>query len=352
MIKILKPVVAEPAGNQVPAGTSALSGSPALRKSLRGMPIPGSGTLTQGPYRRKLSLPVFWLIMALTAGITTSARENTTGSSEKGSPEQGKKAYTIFTGSGKEISYEKMVREISRGDILLFGELHNNPIAHWLQYEVTESLHRKRELVLGAEMVEADNQEPLNDYLGGRITAKALDTLARLWPNHKTDYAPLVDFARENGLRFIATNIPRRYANLVFKKDFPALDSLTTQEKGWMAPLPIEYDPALPGYAAMTGMMGNHTSETLPKAQAIKDATMAHFITANHPGGKLFIHFHGTYHSDNYEGILWYLKRTRPQLRAVTIATVSQADARKLDRENLRKADFILCVDENMTTTY
>ncbi len=352
MIRILKPVLAEPAENQVPARSSALSGSLAPQKSHQGMPIPESATFVREPYRRRLSLPVFWLIVALIAGITTSAREKTADSSKPGSSERGKKAYTIFTGSGKEISYEKMVREISRGDILLFGELHNNPIAHWLQYEVTESLHRKRELVLGAEMVEADNQEPLNDYLEGRITAKTLDTLARLWPNHKTDYAPLVDFAREKGLRFIATNIPRRYANLVFKKDFAALDSLTAKEKEWIAPLPIDYDATLPGYAAMTGMMGNHTSETLPKAQAIKDATMAHFITANHPGGKLFIHYHGTYHSDNYEGILWYLKRTRPQLRAVTIATVSQADARKLDRQNLRKADFILCVDENMTTTY
>jgi len=263
-----------------------------------------------------------------------------------------KTAYTLFTGKGEKITYARMMRDLARCDILLFGELHNNPIAHWLQYEVTESLHGKRDLVLGAEMFEADNQQPLDDYLSGKIDRKGLDTLARLWPNFKTDYAPLVDYAKTHGLRFIATNIPRRYANLVFKKDFGALDSLSELEKSWMAPLPIDYDPSLPGYAGMKNMMGGHSSETLPKAQAIKDATMAHFIATHYLPGSLFIHFHGTYHTDHYEGILWYLKRQFPGLRYVTIATVSQADPRKLDRENHHKADYILCVDENMTTTY
>ncbi len=265
---------------------------------------------------------------------------------------QDKHAYTLFTSKGKKVSYEKMVRELGKSDIILFGELHNNPVSHWLQFEVVESLHKSRQLVLGAEMVEADNQEVLNDYLAKKTDAKALDTLARLWPNHKTDYAPLVDFARENGLRFIATNIPRKYANLVFKKDFQALDSLTDREKSWMAPLPIEYDPELPGYASMKTMMGNHPSETLPKAQAIKDATMAWFITGNYRPGDLFIHFNGSYHSDNYEGILWYLKRKLPGVRYITISTVSQADPLKLKKEYHNRADYIICVDENMTTTY
>jgi uncharacterized iron-regulated protein len=266
---------------------------------------------------------------------------------------QHKTAYTLFTAKGKKVGFEKMVSELVKSDMILFGESHNNPIAHWLQYEVVESLHKSRPLILGAEMFEADNQDPLNDYLSGKINAKGLDTLARLWPNYKTDYAPLVNFARDNKLKFVATNIPRKYANLVFKKDFKSLDSLSEKEKSWIAPLPIKYDPTLPGYASMKNMMGgSHTSETLPKAQAVKDATMAYFIAQNYIPGSLFIHFNGSYHSENYEGILWYLKQNLPNLRYATITTVSQANPGKLDKENLHKADFIICVDENMTTTY
>ena len=266
---------------------------------------------------------------------------------------QKKTAYAIFTGKGKKSSVEKMIKKVAESDVVFFGELHNNPVAHWLQYELVESLHQTRSLVLGAEMFEADNQEALNNYLSGKINAKALDTLARLWPNYKTDYAPLVNFAKAKGLRFVATNVPRRYANLVFKKDFQALDSLTEKGKSWIAPLPITYDPELPGYAGMKTMMGgSHPSETLPKAQALKDATMAHFIAAYYSPGKLFVHFNGAYHSENYEGIIWYLKRLLPELKMTTITTVSQANPLKLEKEQLNKADFVICTDENLTTTY
>jgi uncharacterized iron-regulated protein len=265
---------------------------------------------------------------------------------------QQKTAYSIFNSKGEKVSYEEMLQRIQNVDIILFGELHNNPISHWLQYEVSFDLLQNNKMIFGAEMFEADNQDELDLYLKGEIDQKALDTLARLWPNYKTDYAPLVNIAKENQLPFIATNIPRRYANMVFKKGFEALDTLSDEEKSWIAPLPIEYDPELPGYKKMIGMMGGHGGENLPKAQAVKDATMAYFIAKNYVDGNKFIHFHGTYHSDNYEGILWYLKKIKPALNYITISTLTQADANILLEENKGTADFIICVDENMTTTY
>lgn len=265
---------------------------------------------------------------------------------------QNKPAYVLYNVEGKKISYEKMIRTLANKDIVLFGEYHNNPIAHWLQLELTKDLSTRRRLVLGAEMFEADNQEPLNRYLRGEIDAKGLDTLARLWKNFRTDYAPLVDFARDSHLVFAATNIPRRYASMVAKGGFEALDSLTLREKAWIAPLPMAYNAELPGYKNMLTMMAGHGGPNLPKAQASKDATMAYFILKNYWSGSLFLHFNGSYHSENYEGILWYLKQQRPHLKYATITTVSQANVSRLLDENKGKADFIICVDEDMTTTY
>lgn len=236
--------------------------------------------------------------------------------------------------------------------MVLFGELHNNPIAHWLQYELTADLHNRRPLILGAEMIEADNQDELNDYLSGKIDYKTLDSTARLWNNHKTDYAPLVDFAKDSSLVFVASNVPRRYASMVYKGGFEALDSLPAQEKEWIAPLPIAYDPELPEYQNILKMMGDHGSPTLVMAQAIKDATMAHFILQNYKEGTLFLHYNGAYHSNNYEGILWYLQLERPDLDYGTLSTVTQENVHQLEEENKNLADFIICVDQNMTTTY
>ncbi|OEK01818.1 iron-regulated protein [Roseivirga sp. 4D4] len=260
--------------------------------------------------------------------------------------------YVIYNAKGKKVSYKKMLKQLEKPDVIFFGEQHNNPIAHWLQFEVTAALHKKRDLVLGAEMIEADNQDELRSYLKGKIDAKGLDTLARLWKNHQTDYAPLVNFAKENNLDFVGTNIPRRYANMVYQKGFEVLEGLTDEEKSWIAPLPIAFDPDLPRYVNILSMMGDHGTPNLVKSQASKDATMAHFIYENHPSGKLFIHYNGAYHSDYYEGILWYLNRLNPSIKVQTISTVEQDDITKLSADHIGKADFIICVDANMTKTY
>ena len=97
--------------------------------------------------------------------------------------------------------------------------------------------------------------------------------------------------------------------------------------------------------------MGNHVTENFPKAQAIKDATMAHFILKNWLAGKMLIHYHGSYHSENFESIYWYLKKANPELDIVTIHTVSQKDVSELTEENLGLADYTICVDEDMTST-
>lgn len=265
---------------------------------------------------------------------------------------QQKPAYILYNAQGKKVSYKKMIKQLAKKDIVLFGEFHNNAIAHWLELAVAKDLSEYRNLIFGAEMFEADNQQALNNYLLGKISAKGLDSTARLWSNYKTDYAPIVNFAKEKKAPFIATNIPRRYASLVSKKGFEALDTLSALEKTWMAPLPMDYDAQLPGYVKMVEMMGGHGGPNMPKAQASKDATMAYFILQNFKPGYLFIHYNGAFHSENYDGINWYLKRKQPELKYATITTVSQKNIKELLAENKGKADYIICVDEDMTNTY
>lgn len=265
---------------------------------------------------------------------------------------QKKPAYIIYNAKGKKVSYKKMLKSVSTKDIVLFGESHDNAISHWLELELTKDLDANNDLVLGAEMYEADNQSEINQYLSGNIDYKALDTLARLWSNDLTDYLPLLNYAKEVEIRFIATNIPRKYASMVYKQGFEALDSLSTEEKAWIAPLPMPFDANLPRYKNILAMMGEHGTPQLVMAQATKDATMAHFILSNWTSGEQFIHYNGSYHSDYYEGILWYLDRYNSELDCSTISTVSQDDIDSLEEEYIGKADFIICVDNDMTTTY
>ena len=269
---------------------------------------------------------------------------------------QNLKAYQIFDKTGQPVNFSSMSDVAESADIVLFGELHNNPISHWLQLELTMALHDRKaeQLVMGLEMFEADDQMIIAEYFSGLITERNFKSEARLWNNYDTDIRPLLEFARENELAFIATNIPRRYAAVVNREGFEGLERLSPEALRFVAPLPVAYDPELPGYKAMLEMGGMpaHANENFPKAQAIKDATMAHFIMNNFETGNLFIHFHGTYHSNNYEGIVWYLHQMNPDLKLMTISTVEQDQVDTLNEEYLNQADFIIAVPATMTKTY
>ena len=268
---------------------------------------------------------------------------------------QEKPAYRLFNSEGKEVKWGKMIKDISFTDVIFFGEQHNDPIAHWLELQLMKDLYsiRDSQIIVGAEMFEKDNQVILDEFLENRFDDSKFEEDARLWKNYKTDYKPLLDFARNHGLYFVATNVPRRYASMVFKGGFEALNDLSAEAKKFLAPLPVEYDPDLPCYKNMMSMgMGHGVSENLPKAQAIKDATMGYSITENIKPGYLFLHFNGEYHSENREGILWYLDRYRPALSVKTVSAVFQDNIENLEEENKTKADYLIVVPEDMTRTY
>ena len=263
------------------------------------------------------------------------------------------RAYALYTSEGKPASWDAFVAEAMASDVVLFGELHDDPIMHWLQAELirnmlAEGVHP----TLGAEMLEADDQLVVDEFLQGWLNDDKLKAAANLWPNHKTDYHPLLELAKENDLPFIATNIPRRYASFVYMNGLDALETLSDEAKSFLPPLPIPYDPSLPGYQEMLEMGGGHGGETLPMAQASKDATMAHFISTHCQDGSPFVHFNGAYHSKNKEGIVWYLRQFNPELSILTLHGHLQQDVTQPDEEVLGLGNYLLITPESMTRTH
>jgi uncharacterized iron-regulated protein len=272
---------------------------------------------------------------------------------------QVKPAYVIYTANGKKTTFEKLTQASKNKELILFGEFHDNPISHWLQLELTKDMYEEvgSNLQLGFEMFEQDQQELLSQYLTGKLTDKQFKDTMRLWPNYETDYAPIVDFAKKNKLFCVASNVQRKYASLLFKKGRKSLDTLSLTIKSQMAPIDFIVDTTLSQYRevfTMGGHMGVNMGMNMVESQAFKDATMAQFILSN-PGrkeGSVHLHFNGAFHSDFHQGILWYVQQKQPGMRVLTISTVTQEDVRKLDKEHLGRADFIICVPESMTRTH
>jgi uncharacterized iron-regulated protein len=86
---------------------------------------------------------------------------------------QVKQAYSLFSADGKKVSHEKMIHTLSDADVVFFGELHDNPIAHWLELQILKDLYAiNNRVTLGMEMFEADDQIVLTEYLSGLIEEK------------------------------------------------------------------------------------------------------------------------------------------------------------------------------------
>lgn len=267
---------------------------------------------------------------------------------------QNDRAFVLYNSKGKKVSYKKLKKSIVQQEFVFFGEYHDNPIAHWLELEVAKELFsfHGSALQLGFEMFEQDQQMLLNEYLEGIISEKTFEDSCRLWPNYSTDYKPLILFAKQNKLFCVASNVPRRYASILFKKGRPAMDSLTETDKSYIAPLDFVIDTSLSQYSALKEMEQHMVGSHLMEAQALKDATMSHFILLNKKAGNVVLHFNGAYHSDYHQGIVWYIRKAKPEAKIITISTVTQENISKLDEENMNKADFIICVPESMTRTH
>lgn len=286
-----------------------------------------------------------------------------------------KPAYLIYDSIGNKVTYAQMVKAMSEKDVCLFGELHNDPISHWLEKDLTASFYaeKKTNLVVGAEMWETDNQIILDELQKLKlIDISTYLEVSKLWKNLETDYLQILEYCIKNNIYFSATNIPRRYARIVYKRGVESLDSLTDQAKSYFPPLPIHFNmeestyknlaKALPtekefmkktkgGKKSNNPMMQAKFSD-LVKAQAIKDATMAWNIAKNLNQGKFMFHFNGEMHSANHSAISYYLRYYRPKTKIGTISVMKQKDVLKLEESNKNRADFIIVVADNMNKTY
>ena len=118
---------------------------------------------------------------------------------------------------------------------------------------------------------------------------------------------------------------------------------------GTSPPLPIRYDLDVPGYREMLGMdlPMRAGMEMVPAnmvaAQAVKDATMAHFIARHAVPGRIVLHFNGAFHSQRRGGLCWFLERSDPGLRVLTLSSVF-GDPSAFEDAYRALGDFVLVV--------
>jgi uncharacterized iron-regulated protein len=257
--------------------------------------------------------------------------------------------YKIYsTALQKEVNLDELTATVVPGQVLIFGEQHDDSIGHLLEHNIFVALHRRfgKNLVLSMEMFHRDVQYIVDEYLADQISEKNFIKEARAWETYKTDYRPAVEFAKEKGLKVVAANAPSRYTNLVTRKGLQALYGLSKEvRKNYIAPLPVDtFTGAY--YDRFLEAMGGHTTPgmNLYQSQNFWDATMSYSINEAMKKNKSAVVFemNGRFHSDYYSGLGERLIKTYKR-KVTTISCFSDGDIERPDwAKHKGIADYII----------
>lgn len=263
--------------------------------------------------------------------------------------------YRVYDGKGNAATLNEIVDAAGKSDAVFLGENHDDAAAHFLELEIfkkaVEKYSKNRKVALSMEMFERDTQIVLNEYLEDLITEKKFLDDSRPWNNYKTDYRPLVEFAKQNHLDVIAANAPRRYVNMVSRSGRESLAQLSPEAKRWLAPLP--FAPASDAYAkkftALMGGMGDgHNIAKILDSQSLWDATMAYSIAEYLKNNKnaLVINLNGSFHTENRLGTAERLLSFIPKAKVLVVTMKYADDFTKFDKEKDENlGDFVILTD-------
>ncbi|MGB3478526.1 MAG: ChaN family lipoprotein [bacterium] len=288
--------------------------------------------------------------------------------------------YKIYSGNlGKLIDIDQIVEDFANYDVIIFGEEHNDAVAHYLELLLFQKLHDGYEgmIALSLEMFDRDVQVILDEYLNGQITEKHFKKDARIWINYE-DYRPLVEFAKTSKIDVIAANAPMRYTNIARTRGQDALLAISETAKSFLAPLP--YDTATGEYREKllkvqevlepllikkdTLMPGDKMQKKMPLAmmvfrinqgQSLWDATMAYAIYQyrKHNKDNKVLHINGKFHSDEYFGVVQQLKRYDPEVKILVISSFPNDQFPDVNfTEYTYLADYIIITDPSVARSF
>lgn len=271
--------------------------------------------------------------------------------------------YTIFDGKGNSKTMDELIEQAGNVQVVFLGEFHDDAVAHEIQLEIFKTIQQRfgssRRVALSLEMFERDVQPILDEYLAGLITENHLMSAARPWNNYKTDYRPLVEFAKENRLPVVAANAPRRYVNMVSRNGRPALNKLSKSAKRTLAPLP--FAEASPAYAQkFNALMGPNSAERMAglvnilDSQSLWDATMAYAISRQlRTRNSLVVHLNGGFHSEGRLGTPEHLEKYRKGVSYIVVTMRYEDDFRNFDPAKHRDlGDFVILTDKSVPRSF
>jgi uncharacterized iron-regulated protein len=318
------------------------------RRSRRASSVRGAGAVRDRRPRRPSAARRLALAAALAAGACAGGPERARGDGAA-LPAAGDHAL-IDAASGRALTLDEAADALALHDVVFLGEEHDNDVGHRVQLALTEALlERRGEVIVSLEQFERDAQAALDAYLAGESDEETFLAAAHPWPNYAEHYRPVIELARERGLRVVAGNVPRRLAARVVEAGPRRVLASPWTPRATLTP-PGEYRERF--FDVMGDHAGGDDADVRMRvfaAQCLKDDAMAEAIAdalAESPG-TLVVHWCGRFHSDAHLGTVERLAWRRPDLSigVVTMNSGGRLDRPLSDRERA-DGDVVLRVPE------
>jgi aminopeptidase N len=260
----------------------------------------------------------------------------------------------VDAATGEEIESEAFYALLRMKEVIYVGERHDQPADHGVQYTILRQLHAGgTSIVIGMEMFQLPFQQPLDEWSAGRIDEAVLRRETEYderWGFDFGLYRPILEYARNRGLRVVALNAPREVAYAVARGGVDALDPELRST------LPGELDLDNAEHRAMFDEefdVGEHGAEETVdqyyEAQVVWDETMGAKVAetlAREDGPAKMIVFAGRVHVKRGLGIPDRAARRGAAPYAVVLPVTDEELRAELKRPpELRSADFFWSVE-------
>lgn len=187
---------------------------------------------------------------------------------------------SVVSGTG-DLDFEALAARLAQKRVVMIGEVHDRYDHHLNQLELICRLHRRHpDLAIGLEFFQQPFQDPLDAYLERHIDTREMLIKTEYYNRWQFDYrlyAPILEFAREQGIPVVALNAPQEISSKVAREGISALSDAER------AQLPAQLDHNnLPGYRQrLRAVFEQHPEiqhmsfDKFVEAQLLWDETMA-----------------------------------------------------------------------------
>ncbi len=245
-------------------------------------------------------------------------------------------------------SIADLAQQLADSQVILFGEFHTHPAIHLAQLRLFEALYQQNhQLSLSMEQFTRNQQHLLNQYLDGEIGEERLINQSQAWDNYRSDYRPLVEFAKQQQLTIIAANAPRKHIRCLAQQGLDYLQQLPTNQRQQLAETFTLDDPA---YQQRLFGNAHHGDKQQTQSHFIAmlawDDTMAESIAKQTlSNGQQIMHTVGNFHIAQRQGTYSRVKQRLGAEKVSSIVALSAKEFAKLSAaDRQQKGDYLIIV--------